>query len=265
MTSTNDKERLWAWQQWHDGVGRLMHPLYQNYVKWKNEAAVLDGYDDYGDKWRQKYETDELQSIVEQLYKEMDPLYRQLHAYIRRRLYNAYGPDVIDLKGPLPAHLLGDMWGRFWSGLNDIAQPYPGKTSVDPTPALQKQNYTVRKMFEMGNDFFVSMGLQPVPETFFNLSLLEKPIDREVMCHATAWEFSDGKDFRIRMCSKINFDDFLTVHHELGHIQYFMQYAHQPIGYRDGYIIDFIIKSNELIENILMKFNYQIKSKRWIS
>jgi hypothetical protein len=235
MTSTNDSERLWAWQQWHDGVGRLMYPLYQNYVRWKNEAAVLDGYDDYGDKWRQKYETDELESIVEKLYQEIDPLYRQLHAYIRRRLYNAYGPDVIDLKGPLPAHLLGDMWGRFWSGLNDIAQPYPGKTSVDPTPALQKQNYTVRKMFEMGNDFFVSMGLKPVPETFFNLSLLEKPIDREVICHATAWEFSDGKDFRIRMCSKINFDDFLTVHHELGHIQYFMQYSHQPIGYRDGY------------------------------
>ncbi|KAI9552326.1 hypothetical protein GHT06_022691 [Daphnia sinensis] len=233
-SSTNATERLWAWQQWHEGVGRAIRPLFATYVHLQNKQARLNGYEDYGDEWRQKYETKELESIVHDLYKQVEPLYRQLHAYVRRRLYETYGPSVIDLKGPLPAHLVGDMWGRFWSDLGDIVRPYPNKTSVDPTPAMIAQNYTVRRMFEMGNDFFVSMGLKPVPDTFFNLSMLEKPTDREVVCHATAWDFSDGKDFRIRMCASVSFSDFLTIHHELGHTQYQMQYAHLPYGYRDG-------------------------------
>jgi hypothetical protein len=124
------------------------------------------------------------------------------------------------------------MWGRFWSDLGDIVQPFRNKSSVDPTPAMMAQNFTVRRMFEMGSDFFVSMGLKPVPETFFNFSMLEKPSDREVVCHATAWDFNDGQDFRIRMCAGVSFSDFLTVHHELGHTQYQMQYAHLPYGYR---------------------------------
>lgn len=233
-SSTNASERLWAWMSWHEGVGRSIRPHYVKYVELNNRLARLKGFKDYGDKWRQEYETEELEPIVLDLYKQLDPLYRQLHAYIRRRLFNTYGPDVIDLKGPLPAHLLGDMWGRFWSGLNDIARPYPNKTSVNPTPAMLKQNYTVERMFRMGDDFFRSMGLKALPDTFYNLSMLEKPSDpqRKVICHPTAWEFNDGKDFRIRMCTRVTFDDFLTIHHELGHVQYFMQYAHLPIGYR---------------------------------
>ncbi|EFX65684.1 hypothetical protein DAPPUDRAFT_65345 [Daphnia pulex] len=234
-SSTNATERLWAWQQWHEGVGRAIRPLYVKYVDLENRHARLNGYEDYGDQWRQKYETKELESIVQQLYKQVEPLYRQLHAYVRRKLYETYGAGVVDITGPLPAHLVGDMWGRFWSDLGDIVQPFRNnKSSVDPTPAMMAQNCTVRRMFEMGSDFFVSMGLKPVPETFFNLSMLEKPSDREVVCHATAWDFNDGQDFRIRMCAGVSFSDFLTVHHELGHIQYQMQYAHLPYGYRDG-------------------------------
>lgn len=231
-SSTNATERLWAWQQWHEGVGRAIRPLYVKYVDLENRHARLNGYEDYGDQWRQKYETKELESIVQQLYKQVEPLYRQLHAYVRRKLYETYGAGVVDITGPLPAHLVGDMWGRFWSDLGDIVQPFKNKSSVDPTPAMMAQNFTVRRMFEMGSDFFVSMGLKPVPQTFFNLSMLEKPGDREVVCHATAWDFNDGQDFRIRMCAGVSFSDFLTVHHELGHTQYQMQYAHLPYGYR---------------------------------
>lgn len=233
-TSTNATERLRIWQEWHDGVGRAIRPLYIKYVNFKNRLAKLKGFDDYGEEWRQKYEITDLEAVVRQLYQEIEPLYRQLHAYIRRRLHNVYGAKVIDLKGPLPAHLLGDLWGRFWSGLYDIVQPYPKKASFDATQTMIEQNYTVRRMFEMGNDFFVSMGLKPVPDAFYNLSMLEKPSDpnTKVVCHATAWDFYDGKDFRIKMCTKVNFDDFLTIHHELGHTQYQMQYAHLPYGYR---------------------------------
>lgn len=231
-SSTNSTERLWAWKEWHQGVGRAIRPHFAKYVDLKNKLARLDGYSDYGDQWRQKYETKDLETKVKQLYQQIEPLYRQLHAYVRRRLYKIYGPSVIDLQGPLPAHLVGDMWGRFWSDLNNLVQPYPNRMSVDPTPAMKAQNYTVRRMFDMGNDFFVSMGLQPVPEMFYNLSMLEKPSDREVVCHATAWDFHDGKDFRIRMCTVVSFEYFLVIHHELGHIQYQMQYAHLPIGFR---------------------------------
>jgi len=194
-TSTNASERLWAWQSWHDDVGRAIRPHYIKYVELKNRLARLRNFTDYGDEWRQNYETKELEPIVLELYRQLEPLYKQLHAYIRRRLYKTYGPEVIDLKGPLPAHLLGDMWGRFWSGLGNIVQPYPNRTSVDPTPAMNQQNYTVRQMFELGDDFFQSMGLKPLPDTFFNLSMLKKPADpdRKVICHATAWEFGDGK------------------------------------------------------------------------
>ena len=225
-------ERLWAWRSWHTQVGRLLRPLYVDYVTLKNKLARLNGYQDYGDQWRQKYETKELESDVRRLYRQVEPLYKQLHAYIRRKLYETYGPDQVDLKGPLPAHLLGDMWGRFWSKLNPLAQPFKQKMSVDPTDEMIRRNFTVRHMFELGDDFFRSMGLKKLPETFFRLSMLEKPSDRQVACHATAWDFSDGADYRIKMCAKVNFDDFLTIHHELGHVQYFQQYAHQPVSYR---------------------------------
>lgn len=219
----NYDDHLWAWQAWHNGVGRQLRPLYLRYVELSNKQAQLNGYADYGDQWRQRYETTELESIVQNLYAQVEPLYKQLHAYVRRQLYNTYGADKINLRGTLPAHLLGDMWGRFWVNLNSAVQPYPNKPSTDPTPEMIRQNYTVERMFRTGNMFYTSMGLLPVPETFWNLSMLEKPTDgREVVCHATAWDFYDAKDFRIRMCARVVFEDFQTVHHELGHIQYFM-------------------------------------------
>ncbi len=232
--STNASERLWAWKGWHENVGRAMRPHYIKFIELKNRLARLKNFEDSGDQMRQEYETRELEPMVLELYRQLEPLYKQLHAFIRRRLYQTYGPKEIDLKGPLQAHLLGDMWGRFWSGLNKIVQPYPGKTSLDPTPAMIKQNYTIRRMFELGDDFFQSMGLKPIPRNFYNLSLIEKPTDpkRKVQCHPSARNFYDGKDFRVKMCTRRTFEDFLVLHHELGHIQYYMQYAHQPVLYR---------------------------------
>lgn len=133
----------------------------------------------------------------------------------------------------LPQHLLGDMWGRFWTNLYKIAVPYPAEPSLDVTENMRKQNYTVRRMYETSDEFYKSMGLIPLPSTFFNVSMLERPEGRDVICHATAWDFYDGKDFRwsthyqcptwnvliiyflslcrIKMCTNINMDDFLTV------------------------------------------------------
>ena len=148
----NFADHLWAWVTWHNGVGRQMRPHYIRYVELKNKLARLLGYADYGDQWRQKYETDQMETIVQSLYDQVEPLYKQLHAYIRRKLYNVYGSQYIDLKGPLPAHLLSDMWGRFWINLNDIAQPYPEKPSVDPTPEMIAQNYTILRRLSFPSD-----------------------------------------------------------------------------------------------------------------
>ena len=148
----NFADHLWAWVTWHNGVGRQMRPHYIRYVELKNKLARLLGYADYGDQWRQKYETDQMETIVQSLYDQVEPLYKQLHAYIRRKLYNVYGSQYIDLKGPLPGHLLGDMWGRFWISLNDIAQPYPEKPSVDPTPEMIAQNYTILRRLSFPSD-----------------------------------------------------------------------------------------------------------------
>jgi len=142
---------------------------------------------------------------------------------------------VVDLQGTLPAHLLSDMWGRFWNNLYQFVEPFSGKPAIDPTEEMKKQNYTVRKMFQTGDDFYAAMGLYRVPDSFWKLSMLEKPEDREVICHATAWDFYDGNDFRIRMCTEeFKFQDLNTIHHELGHIQYQQQYKTLPQVYRDG-------------------------------
>jgi len=228
--------RLKVWQGWRDQVGQANKPLYERYVVLKNQLAVLNGHDDLGDDWRDKYETDTFGQDVQALYRDLEPLYVHLHAYIRRKLFDVYGEENVDLTGPLPAHLLGDMWGRFWNNLYPIAVPYPDKPPLVPTEAMVEQNYTALKMFQTGDNFYKGLGMMAVPETFWNLSMLEKPEDgREVICHATAWDFYDAKDFRIRMCTRANnFEDLQTIHHELGHIQYQQNYKHLPQVYRDG-------------------------------
>ena len=234
--STNYTERLLAWEGWRRVVGQQIKPLYVRYVELKNKLAVLNGFSDLGDEWRARYETEDFESDVLDLYSQLEPLYKELHAYIRRKLYEVYGPDYIDLTGPLPAHLLSDMWGRFWNNLYRFAEPFSGKPAIDPSQAMKEQNYTVLKMFKTGDDFYAAMGLYRVPDSFWELSMLEKPDDgREVICHATAWDFYDAKDYRIRMCTRdYNFEDLNTIHHELGHIQYDQHYKTQPQVYRDG-------------------------------
>ncbi|XP_075911324.1 angiotensin-converting enzyme 2-like [Petromyzon marinus] len=249
MASSLDyDERLWAWEGWHRQVGLLMRPLYEQYVELKNEVATLNGYMDYGDYWRGNYEVKEefaggpgyaysrrqLMEEVQTLYNTVEPLYKELHAYVRRKLRNQYGSKV-SLTGGLPAHLLGDMWGRFWTNLNSLATPFPDKPSVDVTPQMVAKGWQVKTMFESADHFFQSIGLQPMGASFWNHSMLVRPEDgREVVCHPTAWDMGNGQDFRIKMCGKVNMDDFLTAHHEMGHLQYDMEYAPLPWLLRDG-------------------------------
>lgn len=153
-------------------------------------------------------------------YDKIEPLYIQLHAYVRYRLGEVFGGDVFDQEGGLlPANILGDIWGRFWTGLNHFVVPYPDAPGIDVTEELKAQGYDQKKMFEMADDFFESLGLMRVNEIFWEKSVIERNSDVEMVCHATAWDLGNGQDFRIKMCTDITMDYFLTVHHEMGHIQ----------------------------------------------
>ncbi|NXO70473.1 ACE enzyme, partial [Phainopepla nitens] len=234
-TSRDYDELLFAWKGWRDASGKKMRNNYKRYVELSNKAAMLNGYKDNGAYWRSLYETSTFEEDLERLYQQLQPLYLNLHAYVRRALYKKYGAEHINLKGPIPAHLLGNMWAQSWSNIFNLVIPFPDATKVDATPAMKQQGWTPKKMFEESDRFFTSLGLIPMPQEFWDKSMIEKPSDgREVVCHASAWDFYNRKDFRIKQCTVVNMDDLITVHHEMGHIQYFLQYKDQPVSFRDG-------------------------------
>ncbi|XP_061830525.1 angiotensin-converting enzyme 2 [Nerophis lumbriciformis] len=246
MANSRDyAERLHVWEGWRRQVGQKMRPLYEDYVRLKNQAAKLNGFEDYGAYWRYNYETVEeespydytrqqLMEDVRSIYKQILPLYKELHAYVRAKLTEVYG-DQVQAGGPLPAHLLGDMWGRFWTNLYPLSLPYPDKPDIDVSRAMVEKGWTERGLFEEAEQFFVSVGLYPMLDSFWNSSMLVKPDDgRQVVCHPTAWDMGNSQDFRIKMCTQVNMDHFLTVHHEMGHTQYQMAYRHLPYLLRDG-------------------------------
>uniref|UniRef100_H0ZYW8 Angiotensin-converting enzyme n=1 Tax=Taeniopygia guttata TaxID=59729 RepID=H0ZYW8_TAEGU len=239
--STDYYERLWAWEGWRADVGRMMRPLYEEYVELENEVARLNGYSDYGDYWRANYEAkspenykysrDQLIKDVEKTFEQIKPLYEQLHAYVRHKLGQVYGPKLISSTGGLPAHLLGDMWGRFWTNLYALTVPYPAKPNIDVTSAMKWDEI---KIFKSAEAFFVSIGLNNMTDGFWENSMLTEPTDnRKVVCHPTAWDLGKN-DYRIKMCTKVTMDDFLAAHHEMGHIEYDMAYAGQPYLLRSG-------------------------------
>lgn len=236
MAESRDYSELyWAWDAWRDTVGNPARGDYQRYVELKNLAAQANDQPDNGAYWRSWYEVDNLEEMAEELYNQLTPLYNNLHAYVRRKLYNVYGGDYINLRGPIPAHVLGNMWAQSWLQLDDICQPYPNKPSVDITPVLKEKGYTPLMMFEVADEFFSSLGLIAMPQEFWNKSMIERPDDgREVVCHASAWDFYNQKDFRVKQCTDQTMDDFITIHHEMGHVEYYLQYKDQPVKYRRG-------------------------------
>uniref|UniRef100_A0A8C3B1B4 Angiotensin-converting enzyme n=1 Tax=Cyclopterus lumpus TaxID=8103 RepID=A0A8C3B1B4_CYCLU len=228
-------ELLFAWKGWRDAAGKVLRQDYKRYVELANTAAKLNGHSDNGAFWRSLYETPTFEEDLEALWKELEPLYQNVHAYVRRALYKKYGSEHINLKGPIPAHLLGNMWAQTWSGIMDLAMPYPDATQVDATPAMVSQGWNASRMFQESDKFFTSLGLLPMPQEFWDKSMLEKPSDgRQVVCHASAWDFYNRKDFRIKQCTVVTMDDLITAHHEMGHVQYFLQYKDRPVSFRDG-------------------------------
>ena len=184
--------------------------------------------------WRSRYEDANLVQKVKDLWLQVKPLYSALHTYVRFKLLEQYG-DKMDEKNPhIPAHLLGNMWAQSWGNLYDDIKPFKDASLVDVTAKMHELGYNALKMFEQSDDFFKSLGLEGNQMSYNENSMIEKPDGVEVACHASAWDFCDGEDFRIKMCTSVDMEDFITVHHEMGHIQYYIQYKDLPLTLRGG-------------------------------
>ena len=195
LSDNRDYERLlFVWKGWRDAVGPKVRPLYKQFVELKNKGAKENGWEDIGEYWRSWYEVDDLEGMVEGFWNELKPLYQELHAYVRYKLSQKY--SQMSKTGPIPAHLLGNMWAQSWVNIYDLVEPYKNKSSLDVSANMVKQGYTAEKMVRLAESFFTSIGLKKLPASFYTNSMITKPSDRDVICHASAWDFGINKDVR---------------------------------------------------------------------
>jgi peptidyl-dipeptidase A len=234
-TSRDPAELLEAWKGWH-AIAPPMRKDYQRLVELANEGARELGYSDVGAMWRSKYDMapDAFAAELDRLFEQIKPLYEALHCHVRAKLVEKYGPEVVPPSGPIPAHLLGNMWAQSWSNLYDLVGPQNADKGYDLTKALVAKGLDAQAMVKVGEEFFTSLGFEPLPATFWERSLFTKPRDRDVVCHASAWDIDFVDDLRIKMCIEVDAEDFSVIHHELGHNFYQRAYAHQSPLYRDS-------------------------------
>ena len=230
------------WASWHDNVGAPMRKDYARMTALANEGAKELGFADYGAMWRSGYDMppEQFAAETERMWQEVKPLYIALHTYVRRKLNEKYGDAVQPRTGPIRADLLGNMWAQEWGNIYPLVAPAgAGDIGYDLTDLIAKKNLDAVGMVKVGEQFFSSLGFEPLPATFWERSQFTKPADREVVCHASAWNIDNVDDLRIKMCIKPNGDDFITIHHELGHNYYQRAYNKQdPLhlnGANDGF------------------------------
>ena len=235
--SRDPKELLRAWEGWHE-IGKPMKPMYMRMVEIGNQGSVDLGYEGLSDLWFSKYDmpADDFLDDTDRVWNDVKPLYDALHCHVRAKLNEHYGDEVISKTGPLPVHMLGNMWGQSWSNIYDLVyEEKPDSKYIDVTKIIDEKSLSEIEMVEYAEDFFISMGFKPLPETFWERSLFVKPRDRSVVCHASAWNLDPANnDLRIKMCIEKNEEDFITIHHELGHIFYYQAYNHIPTVFQAG-------------------------------
>jgi peptidyl-dipeptidase A len=236
MAESRDPDALLeAWDGWRK-VSPPMKDLYARQVELANEGAKELGFSDLGTMWRSAYDMppEDFPAELDRLWTQVNPLYEALHCHVRAKLGEQYGTELVPQDGPIPAHLLGNMWAQDWSNIYPLVAPEEVEASYDLSAILKERGFDAITMVEAGEAFFSSLGFDKLPETFWERSLFVKPEDREVVCHASAWDVDEKDDLRIKMCIKVNAEDFNTIHHELGHNYYQRAYKEQDLFYRSG-------------------------------
>lgn len=234
-TSRDPQELKDVWTGWHL-ISKPIRKDYVRFVELSNKGARELGFGDTGAMWRSKYDMapDAFAKEVDRLWEQVKPLYVSLHAYVRNKLREKYGDSVVPANGPIPAHLLGNMWAQSWDNLYPDLAPPNADPGYDLTKILREKKIDELEMVRYGERFFTSLGFDPLPKSFWERSLFIKPRDREVVCHASAWDVDNKDDLRIKMCIDITDEDFSTIHHELGHNFYQRAYNGQPFLFRDS-------------------------------
>jgi peptidyl-dipeptidase A len=223
------------WLGWH-AQSPSYKSKYTEYVALSNKGARQMGFADTGAMWRSQYDMppEAFAAEMERLWQQVKPLYESLHTYTRYKLRETYGPDVVPLTGPIPSHLFGNMWAQTWDNLYPILKPAKGASDYDLTKVLETRKTDAKQMTQYAERFYTSLGMQKLPATFWERSLLTKPRDRDVVCHASAWPLDEKDDVRIKMCITPTAEDFTVIHHELGHVYYFLAYNKQSYLFRNG-------------------------------
>ncbi len=234
-TSREPEELLDAWVGWRT-ISPPMREDYQRFAELGNKGAQELGFPDLGTMWRSNYDMvpDAFRAELDRLWGQVRPLYEPLHCYVRHKLNETYGDAVAPASGPIPAHLLGNMWAQTWANVYPLVAPESGDAGFDLTELLEAKGVDEIEMVRYGERFFTSLGFEPLPETFWERSLFTQPADRNVVCHASAWDIDQVDDVRIKMCIKIDAEDFSTIHHELGHNFYQRAYSTQPFLFRES-------------------------------
>jgi peptidyl-dipeptidase A len=234
--SRNYDELTEAWAGWHS-IAVPMRPKYQRFAELANEGARELGFADVGVMWRSRYDMPaaDFEKEAARLYDQVRPLYQDLHCYARCTLQKKYGKDKVPDGKPIPAHLLGNMWAQQWGRVyDDLLKPYPGASIETADRQLQAQKWDAVRMTKSAETFYTSIGFPALPKTFWERSMLVRPRDREVVCHASAWDMANDDDVRIKMCMKPIEEDLFTIYHELGHVYYYIWYKNQPELFQDG-------------------------------
>ncbi|WP_330148737.1 M2 family metallopeptidase [Shewanella xiamenensis] len=236
MAESRDPAKLLeAWKGWRE-IAKPMRPLFQREVELANEGAKDLGYANLSELWRSQYDMkpDEFSQELDRLWGQVKPLYESLHCYVRGELNNEYGDAIAPKTGPIPAHLLGNMWAQQWGNVYDLVAPNDADPGYDVTELLEQKGYDEQKMVKQAESFFTSLGFAPLPESFWSRSLFLQPKDRDVVCHASAWDLDNLDDIRIKMCIQKTAEDFTVIHHELGHNFYQRAYKQQPFLFKNS-------------------------------
>ena len=235
MAESRDPRRLRdVWEGWHT-ISPPMKKDYARFVELSNKGAREIGFNDTGAMWRSKYDMppDEFTKELNRLWDQVRPLYLKLHAYVRIKLHEKYG-DLVPASGPIPAYLLGNIWAQEWGSIYALVAPVNADPGYSLTDILKRRKMSPIDMVRAGERFYTSIGFEPLPQTFWQRSLFTRPRDREVVCHANAWDIDLEADVRIKMCVTLTGEDFTTIHHELGHSFYQRAYKAQPVIFRDS-------------------------------
>jgi peptidyl-dipeptidase A len=233
-TSRDEKQLRAGWEGWH-GIAAKMKPDYERFVTLSNKGARELGFPDTGAMWRAKYDMppDDFARELDRLWSQVRPLYLKLHAYVRMKLRQKYG-DIVPADGPIPAQLLGNLWAQGWTDIYPLVAPPHADAGYSLTDILEARHVEPLDMVRDGERFYTSLGFAPLPKTFWDRSLFVRPRDRDVVCHASAWDIDMADDVRIKLCIEQTAEDFSTIHHELGHNFYQRAYKNQPVLFRDS-------------------------------